>query len=181
MRRFSKAHRINGDRQLRAGLEHHCAAKVTFVLSGKTFSRADLVRVLDLRIDAAPPVAKARAAWLALAHAEQETVDSTEDIIRDLKQALLLLYGASPDVLADFGLTPRKKTRALSTKEQSKRVALAEATRKARHTMGPRQKRVVRGTVELAASEKESAPFSSTSTQSTGAPRDKINGGARAG
>jgi hypothetical protein len=53
---------------------------------------------------------------------------------------------AASSVLADFGFTPQKVP-AITAEAQATAVEKNRATRAARHTMGPKQKKLVTGTV----------------------------------
>ena len=56
-------------------------------------------------------------------------------------------FGNSADVLADFGLAPRKVRTPMTAEEKAIAVAKRAATRKARGTKGSRQKKDVKGAV----------------------------------
>jgi hypothetical protein len=62
-------------------------------------------------------------------------------------QFLRAAFGNQPDVLADFGLQPKKAATALTTEEKAAAAAKRAATRAKRNTMGPVQKKKVKGTV----------------------------------
>jgi len=148
MNSVNKTNRADKDRQLIAGIKKHLGLKATLALTVGKLTGAELVDILQKRVDAAPPVAKARAAWLALARAEQQIMKDSTTVVRDLRQALRLLFGPYPEILADFGLTPWRTPRALNTVERSQKLAKAKATRKARHTVGKRKKLAIKGTAE---------------------------------
>lgn len=56
-------------------------------------------------------------------------------------------FSKSPDVLADFGLNPKNVRTPLTVEEKTVAAAKRKATRAARHTMGTKQKKGVKGTV----------------------------------
>jgi hypothetical protein len=56
-------------------------------------------------------------------------------------------FGNQPDVLADFGLAPRKALTPMTVEEKAAAAAKREATRKARGTMGPVKKQAIVGNV----------------------------------
>jgi len=62
-------------------------------------------------------------------------------------QFLRAAFGNQPDVLADFGLRPRKAATPLTVEQKAAAAAKRKATREARNTMGPVKKRTVKGTV----------------------------------
>jgi hypothetical protein len=57
------------------------------------------------------------------------------------------VYGNSPDILADFGLTPKKARKPLTAGEQAAAIAKRNATRAARGTKGSQQKAAIHGNV----------------------------------
>ena len=58
-----------------------------------------------------------------------------------------LTYGKSPDVLADFGITPRKAPTPTTTEKKVVAVAKRASTRKARGTTSKKAKQAIHGSV----------------------------------
>jgi hypothetical protein len=58
-----------------------------------------------------------------------------------------MAFGNSPDVLAEFGLQPKKVRKVLTIAEKAAAKAKREATRKARGTIGKRKKLAIKGDV----------------------------------
>ncbi len=58
---------------------------------------------------------------------------------------LRVAFGAASPTLADFGMTPRRNTDARTIAEKGDAIEKSLATRKARHTMGKKQKKALRG------------------------------------
>jgi hypothetical protein len=56
-------------------------------------------------------------------------------------------FGNSPDVLADFGLSPKKARTPLTVEQKAAAAAKRKATRQARGTRGPKAKLSVTGNV----------------------------------
>ena len=73
-----------------------------------------------------------------------------DQFVDAFRQAMSIQFG-SVDVLSDFGILPRKPRKALSGPEQVAKADKARATRLARHTMGKKQKRSIKGEVPQAA------------------------------
>ena len=86
-------------------------------------------------------------------------------------------FGKSPDVLADFGLQPKKTSTPLTIDQKAAAAAKRAATRAARHTMGTKQKKNVKGTITTIV-----APTPSNAPVVTGpvasAPTAATSGGA---
>jgi hypothetical protein len=72
---------------------------------------------------------------------------------------VLNAYGSGSTVLADFGFTAAAR-KPLTPEQKVARAAKAKATREARHTMGPVQKKKVTGATAAAAA----APVPAAST-----------------
>jgi hypothetical protein len=67
-------------------------------------------------------------------------------------------FGKSPDVLADFGLKPRKMKTPLTIEQKAAAAAKRKATRAARHTMGTSQKKKVKGTTIVTPTDSKASP-----------------------
>jgi hypothetical protein len=160
-----KTNRIPRDAKLMAGFRKH-GKGLTFNVAGKRYTVPDILRLLQGRIDAGDTVSAAKAAFHAAVAADRAEVESTEPLLAAIRQTLLITLSASPEVLADFGLAPKKPRRALTVKEKSVAVEQAQATRVARHTMGSRQKRLVTGD----ATPREPAPAAPPLAASTPPP-----------
>jgi hypothetical protein len=142
MSKYTKINRNSQDLRLIAGFRKH-GKGMTFTVAGKKYTTADVLRLLQGRVDAGDGALAAKAAFHAAIAAERDEVDRTETLLGAIRQTLLITLAASPETLADFGLVPRKSRRALTVKEKSAAVEQAQATRLARHTLGERQKRLV--------------------------------------
>jgi hypothetical protein len=139
----SKSSRILSDQQLKDGIEKHVGKTGTFVLRGESHNVADILAALQQRIDAAKPVAPAKGAWTTAVQNARAVVDETKSLVADVRKYVALVYGSSPTVLADFGITPNAKRPTAEAKAQA--VVKGKATRTARKTMGRRQKAKVKG------------------------------------
>jgi hypothetical protein len=100
-----------------------------------------LLSSLRASVQAAQAVVKAKLA--------DETAQAPA--LRELMLAFIAFVRAtfsnSPDVLADFGLAPKKARTPLTVEQKAAAAAKREATRKARGTMGKKQKLAVMGNV----------------------------------
>jgi hypothetical protein len=104
------------------------------------------VAFIQSRIDAANAVATAKANWLNAA-ATYKTINAQAVIVvRELRNLVIGIFGASSSKLADFGFAPSKRTPLTPAKKAAAAVKRA-ATRKARGTMGKKQKLAITGTV----------------------------------
>jgi hypothetical protein len=135
------------DGQIIAGITKNLQnAQTPLALGGQSFTPASLIALFQSRIDAANQVAAAKAQWVDLGK-KYATLNVTADLVaRALKQYVMNVYGATSPVLADFGFTAAKRT-PLSVAEQTQAIAKRRATRKARNTLGKKQKAAIKGDV----------------------------------
>jgi hypothetical protein len=131
-------------RNVIAGLEKRWSARAKLTVHGKDYSREELVRLFRSQIEALEAIRVARAALTFAVAREREIARQVESQIPKLRLTVHCKFGSSPDVLADFGWTQPKKP---GPKTVAAKVAGAEklrATRKARQTMGKKQRKKVR-------------------------------------
>jgi hypothetical protein len=72
---------------------------------------------------------------------------NTEVFIAQIRAAVANAYGEDSTEFADFGFAPRKKPVELTSEQKKLQVARAQATRAARHTLGSRARKAVKGVV----------------------------------
>jgi hypothetical protein len=132
-------------RMAMAGIDKYLASEVTIPLDGSAKAPADVKKALQSSIDAADATQTARAVWIDSSAAEQNLHDSTVSMLASLRSFVLLKFGSNAlATLADFGFKPRKQTvPVVETKAAAAVKSLA--TRAARHTMGPKQKKAITG------------------------------------
>ena len=133
--------------QLAAGITKRLANIGQLTLAGGLLTTAqlaaDLQKVVQLRQD----VDTARAATAAKVAAEAAQLPALRIIIGAFVQFVRATFGNQPDVLADFGLQPKKAATPLTVEQKAAAAAKRKATRAARNTMGATQKKKVKGTV----------------------------------
>src|SRR5579859_1166273 len=105
--------------------------------------QAKLARIGELRdaVLAAQVAARTRVA------AERAELPALTAFLADYAAFVKARFGTAHGKLADFTLVPPKARRALTPEEKAAAKAKREATRKARHTMGPLQKKGIVGNV----------------------------------
>jgi len=132
--------------QLVEGTEQSLASAQPVMLLGVPRMPAEIAASLRSFADLRAEVEAARASLRAKLALEAGSAPAMRAFLTAYVTYLRAAYGSSPDILASFGLAPR--TRPQSTVE-TKLVAVAKnkATRAARHTMGSRQKKAIRGDV----------------------------------
>jgi hypothetical protein len=143
--------------------------------AGRPYSPPELAAVVQRRIDAASAVGQAKAQWLdavkAYAAADAEAIP----VVRALKQYVINLFGETSPVLAEFGFVAPKRA-SLTPEQKAAAVAKRAATRKARHTMGKKQKKAIHGAVPAtgpaSGGERGPAAAPSNSARSTSLAQD---------
>jgi hypothetical protein len=129
------------------GTAKHLAGVGQLMLAGGTLTPAQATTELQAivnahaDVDAALATVKAkRAAVRAQAPTHRVFLDAFVAFVR-------AAFGATPDVMADFGVKPRKAATPLTVDAKAAAAAKREATRAARHVMGPKQRKAVKGDV----------------------------------
>jgi hypothetical protein len=143
---INRTQQQTADQALVDGLEKHQATLTSLTLGGTTLETADLIGILQARIDARSGAVSTRAAWLTNVKADHDQRAKTKAVVAGLRQALHVWFAGSIDALADFGLRPRKAP-VMTPEQKQTAAAKAKATRAARHTMGSQQKKSVKGDV----------------------------------
>jgi len=167
------------DAQVIVGIQKHLLTVPSLPLAGSTYTPADLVKLVQSRIDSAGAVATAGASWHATVAAHDALGTKLTPILRGLRQYVLNVFGETSPVLADFGFTAPKK-RVLTPDEKAAAAVKAKATRKARNTMGKVQKKNVKGTVTaiVASSDASKASQPVAPAPVASAPITSTSGGA---
>jgi hypothetical protein len=134
------------DAQVIAGIGKHLQTVSSLPLLGSTYTPADLVKLIQSRIDSAAGSAATKATWHSTVVQDKTLNTKLTPVIRALRQYVINVFGDTSPVLADFGFAaPKRATRTPEQKAAS--VAKAKATRAARHTAGKVQKKAVKGDV----------------------------------
>jgi hypothetical protein len=134
------------DGQVIVGIDKHLQNVSSLPLVGSTYTMAALKELIQSRIDAVNTVVNAKAHWLDASATYKALNTHVTEVVRGLRQYVISAFGASNPVLADFGFTPPKK-QALTPEQKVARALKAAATRKARGTMGKKQKAGIKGAV----------------------------------
>jgi hypothetical protein len=132
--------------QVNAGIHQHLLSTPSIPLGGSTYSPADLMKLVQSSIDSAKTTDAAKANWHSTVFAEQTLEAQLAPLLRELRQYVISVFGATSPVLADFGFTPPKRA-TRTPEEKAATAAKAKATRAARHTAGKKQKKAVKGNV----------------------------------
>jgi hypothetical protein len=132
------------DQKLVDGFNRHGSLIGSLLIDGKQHKPADVVQVVQGRLDASKAVETDKATWQSAVKANKDQRAKTRVFITQVRQALLVMFASSIDILADFGLTPRKQ-RAPTPPVKVAAAEKAKATRVARGTKGKKQKAKIKG------------------------------------
>src|SRR5882672_8057908 len=133
-------------KQFIAGTEKHLTSATPVAVMGGSFTADQITSKLQRLVDLRTGVDAAKATTRARITAEATEMPALRAFMSAFRSFIKGAFSNSPDVLADFGITP--KARVPRTVEE-KAVASAKraATRAARHTMGSKQKKGIKGDV----------------------------------
>jgi hypothetical protein len=126
-------------------IKKHLGNLKTITLDGTSYPPAQLVKMLQRRIEAIDELVAAHAKLREAAATNREGRRELTLVVAALRHAVTVKFGASAvATLAEFGFAPRRvSTTDVETK--AKAVVKLRLTREARHTMGKRQKAKIRG------------------------------------
>jgi hypothetical protein len=116
-------------------------------VGSETITPAELTQRLQTLVTLRAAVNAAKATTKANLVTEASQTTPIVGLMTEFSAYLRVIYSKSPDVLADFGLKPRKPNTPLTVQAKAAAAAKRKATRAARHTMGKVQKQDVLGDV----------------------------------
>jgi hypothetical protein len=143
-------------------------AKKTLVLEGKAWKEADIVSAIQDQIEALQASDAAHATWIKSV-ADQRTSYKTVivPLLHALRNYVALLYGTNSQTYLDFGFAPPTKAKP-STETRSAALEQSRATRKARGTLGKKQRLGIKGVVQpVTSAPTESSPSTPSATPAT--------------
>ncbi|MGH7439052.1 MAG: hypothetical protein ACRENE_25465 [Polyangiaceae bacterium] len=142
-----KATRASLAESLAAGTKKHLGAASSLAFGGGALTPAEVEAFLQRLADLRAAVESGKAEAAARIAEERAQAPALHGQMKAYVSFVRARFGDQPDVLADFGLEPRKARTPLTIDEQAAAVAKRKATRQARHTMGKKQKKKVKGDV----------------------------------
>jgi hypothetical protein len=130
-----------------AGIKKNITGNVT--IGGVAYTPVTLSAVFTDAITAMDTADAAHKQWLDEVAAMQASVATARGVYGLLRNFLIGQHGTNDkSVLGDFGMaTPKTQKKTVATKAAA--VVKAKATRDMRHTMGPKQKKLVKSNVEV--------------------------------
>jgi hypothetical protein len=145
MARKAKTELAEECRKVIRGLRNELPNVNALTLDGEHYALQAIVDLFQAVIDAGDQTARARSAWLAAAGREEVAKKRLKPVRNALKRCLESTYGLAFARKLGFVSTEPAKPK---PKTQVKAAQQREATRKARGTMGTRQRKKIKGKVE---------------------------------
>jgi hypothetical protein len=142
----SKQSVLSNQKKLAEGFLKHLAALGNLVTGDQTFTPADVQAHAKACDDTEQAVGAARGVFHDAVAAARKAREDARPAFAAIKELALHRFAGKAEILADFGLKPKVLPHALTAEEKAAAAALGQRTRKARNTMGPRQRAKVKGT-----------------------------------
>jgi hypothetical protein len=133
--------------QLAAGTQKHLSTMTQLMVDGSTITPAQAEAQLNALSALRTAVTAARTTLEAKIAAETAQLPALRVFLVAFVAFVRGTFGNSPDILADFGLLPKKATTPLTVEQKAAAAAKSKATREARGTTGKKAKLAVKGNV----------------------------------
>jgi hypothetical protein len=130
-----------------AGTKKHLSSVASLTLDSVAYTPVELVTALQTLIDLYTAADAAKSAVKAKLAALKAQGPTLRKLMVALESYVRLTFGGSPDVMADFGVTPKKVATPLTTEQKTVANAKRKATREARGTTGKKAKKAIKGDV----------------------------------
>lgn len=133
--------------QLIAGTNKHLAGVAQVMVAGSSLTPAQVASQLQEIVTLRSDVTTAKAVTKAKIAVEKANMPHLRVFQDAFVTFVKAAFGTSPDVLADFGLAPKKVPTPATTTAKAAAAAKRKATRAARKVMGTKQRKAVKGDV----------------------------------
>ena len=130
-----------------AGVQKRLATVTQVPLAGGVFTPVQIVDELQKLVTMRADVVTARAATRSKVDVERTNAPALRAFMASLVQFVRAAFGGQADVLADFGLPPKKARIPLTVEQKAAAAAKREATRAARGTKSTKAKKGIKGAV----------------------------------
>ena len=139
------------NKKISEGVDKYFSKVKSLTVGGTTYTPKSLMAVLNAENDASSAVDSTRAQLENQVVTHRSAKVTAAALRSALKVYILGNYGKKAvQMLGDFGMSAPKATGKRTVEAKVQAVALAKATRGARHTMGKKQKASIKGTVPTA-------------------------------
>ena len=130
-----------------AGAQGSMPANFAITVNGSQLNASQLATQLQGMLQPMKAVHDTRATLKSQVTAKKAQQIPAKTLLSAVKLGVSAQYGASSDVLAKLGFKPQKTRAPLTPAQKLIRNQKAQATRKARMTLGSQQKAAIRGTL----------------------------------
>jgi hypothetical protein len=155
-----------------AGAQGSMPANFAITVNGSQLNASQLATQLQGMLQPMKAVHDTRATLKSQVTAKNAQQKPAQALLNGVKLGVSAQYGASSDVLAKLGFKPQKTRAPLTPAQKLIRNQKAQATRKARNTLGSQQRAAIRGTlttgVYVATDGTVSSPPATTPTAAPG-------------
>jgi hypothetical protein len=132
-------------RKLVAGANQHMQGVSSLTLLNVPYALAALLQLFTGYADLCDGAQAAQATYKDKLGARRAQAKAVQAIEAAFVEYVRVTYGASTQVLADFGVPPHKAKAPQTAEQKAQAVAKRDATRAARHTVGKRAKLAIHG------------------------------------
>jgi hypothetical protein len=146
MKKDSKGQVAAVAKQLIAGAEKHLTGVTQVPLAGGSYTPAQITSTLQSLVNLRSDVDASKASTRAKIANEATRMPALRAFLSAFESFVKGAFGPSPDVLADFGIIPKVRV-PLTVEAKAAAAAKRASTRAARHTLGTKQKKAVKGDV----------------------------------
>jgi hypothetical protein len=146
-RRKISAEKTIGRMKTTAGGLKQLLAHQTLILNGSPVQVDDLIAEIDGYVAQLGTTAMAYSMWLAEVQTTRTAETQLAVRLAALQTYLVATLGAGSQTLVHFGFEPRKPPKR-TVRAKAAAAVKSRATRAERHTIGPRQKAAIHGTVD---------------------------------
>ena len=136
------------DRKSIAAIQKYLMQLASMLVAGVAYTPAQFIALLQKDIDLADAASNAREDLRVAAGAARQQRATMTPILVGFRAFLENMF-TDPSTIAEFGFSPRKRSKP-TAETAADAVKKRAATRAARHTMGPKQKQDIKGTVPAA-------------------------------
>ncbi len=134
-------------KQLIAGTQKHLANAGQLTFAGGVFTPSQVEAQLQALATLRTETETAKAAAQAKVATERGQLPALRAFLLAFAALVKAQFGTQPDVLADFGLKPKKARKPMTPEQKAAAKAKRDATRKARGIIGTRKRAAVKGDV----------------------------------
>jgi hypothetical protein len=164
--------------QLVAGTSRHFATVGQLTFAGGTFTPAQVTSQLQAIVTLRSDVDTAKAQFEAKLAAYRSQTPAQRVFLDALVSYVKAVFGNAPDVLADFGLKPKKVRTTPTVEAKAAAAAKRAATRAKRNVLGKVQRKAVKGDVTGIVVTPIVAPQPATAAPNGPTPPAPVAGGA---